>query len=109
MIVAVEIDASGLARGTTPSDYLVDGGLHQKRRHRMGPRERHQTVVPAGTGPMTAKLLKVAIDSNRCRGSALASRQLGYLSPEASLSAMLGVQAAGECLVCLESTKVLDA
>jgi uncharacterized membrane protein YphA (DoxX/SURF4 family) len=47
--------------------------------------------------------------SANARGSASASRQLGYLSPEASLSAMLGVEAGGGCLVCLESTKVLDA
>src|SRR5439155_22150169 len=60
-------------------------------------------------GPMTAKRCKVAIDSNRCGGSASASRQLGYLSPEASFSAVLGVQAASECLVRLESNKVLDA
>ena len=43
------------------------------------------------------------------QGSASASRRLGYLSPEASLSAMLGVQTAGEGLVRLESAKVLDA
>jgi hypothetical protein len=44
------------------------------------------------------------------RGSAAAAfRYRGYLSPEASLSAMRGVQAAGEGLVCLESPKVLDA
>jgi hypothetical protein len=44
------------------------------------------------------------------RGSASAAfRYCGYLSPEASLSAMLGVQAAGEGFVRLESAKVLDA
>jgi hypothetical protein len=44
------------------------------------------------------------------RGSASAAfRYCGYLSPEASLSAMRGVQAADEGLVCLESPKVLDA
>jgi hypothetical protein len=59
--------------------------------------------------PRDAKLCKVAIRGDRCGGSASASRRLGYLSPEASLSAMLSVQTAGEGLVRLESAKVLDA
>ena len=56
-----------------------------------------------------AKLCKVAIGGDRCGELASASRRLGYLSPEASLSAMLSVQTAGEGLVCLECAKVLDA
>jgi hypothetical protein len=66
-------------------------------------------IAASLVGPVTTKLCKVAIRGDRCVGSASASRRLGYLSPEASLSAMLSVQTAGEGLVCLESAKVLDA
>jgi Resolvase, N terminal domain len=67
-----------------------------------------ETVETLRLGPVTTKLCKVAIRGDRCVGSASASRRLGYLSPEASLSAMLGVQTAGEGLVRLENAKVLD-
>ena len=63
-----------------------------------------------GSGPVSPKLSEVAIKrETAAEGSASAFRQLGYLTPEAHLSAVLDVQAAGEGLMCLEITKVLDA
>ena len=80
----------------------IDFGDVMLTRGYMGLRERPYLLLSRTPRPRTER-------PEPGRESASASRQLGYLSPEASLSAMLGAQAAGEGLVCLEGAKVLDA
>ena len=79
LIVAVDIDTSGSdrglarpaiealrARGYRPSDYLVDGRVHQKRRYRVGAYGWYTIVVPAGTDQ--ARHRSVCAEAGRQRG-----------------------------------------